>query len=69
MHLHRFHGGLDLPGHKAESTAGGLRRLPPPARLYLSVLQHAGLPAGPCVAVGDAVARGQRIAIAEGAAG
>lgn len=69
MHLHRFHGGLDLPGHKAESTAGGLRRLPPPARLYLSVLQHAGLPAGPCVAVGDAVARGQRIAIAEGASG
>ncbi|GAB2658966.1 electron transport complex subunit RsxC [Arenimonas aestuarii] len=69
MHLHRFHGGLDLPGHKAESTAGGLRRLPPPARLYLSVLQHAGLPAEPCVAVGDEVARGQRIAAAEGGAG
>ena len=69
MHLHRFHGGLDLPGHKAESTDGGLRRLPPPARLYLSVLQHAGLPAEPCVAAGDDVVRGQRIAIAEGGAG
>lgn len=69
MHLHRFHGGLDLPGHKAESTAGGLRRLPPPARLYLSVLQHAGLPAVACVAAGESVARGQRIAIAEGGAG
>lgn len=69
MRLFRFHGGLDLPGHKAESTAGGLRRLPPPARLHLSLLQHAGLPAAPYVAVGDTVARGQRIAIAEGGAG
>ncbi|KFL35496.1 electron transport complex subunit RsxC [Arenimonas donghaensis] len=69
MHLHRFHGGLDLPGHKAESTAGGLRRVAPPPRLYLSLLQHAGLPAEACVGVGEAVARGQCIARVEAGAG
>ena len=69
VHLHRFHGGLDLPGHKAESTAGGLRRITPPPQLVLSLLQHAGLPAEACVGVGDTVARGQRIARVEGGSG
>lgn len=65
----RFHGGLDLPGHKAESTGAGLRAIAAPARLRLSLLQHAGLPAEPCVAVGDRVARGQVIATAAPGAG
>lgn len=69
MHLHRFHGGLDLPGHKAESTGGGLRRVAPPPQVFVPLLQHAGLPAEACVGVGDAVARGQRIARVEGGAG
>lgn len=61
MRLHRFHGGLRLDGHKAESAAGGLRPCPPPARLRVSLLQHAGPPASPCVAVGEQVRRGQRL--------
>lgn len=69
MRLHRFHGGLALPGHKAESTAGGLRACPAPAVLRVPMLQHAGEAAEPCVAAGDAVVRGQRIGIARGASG
>lgn len=61
MRLHRFPGGLRLNGHKAESAAGGLRPCPPPDRLRVSLLQHAGPPAQPCVAVGDVVRRGQRL--------
>ncbi len=59
MRLHRFHGGLRLEGHKAESSAGGLRVCPPPPRLRVSLLQHAGPPAEACVAVGDRIRRGQ----------
>lgn len=69
MRLHRFHGGLALPGHKAASTAGGLRACAWPTELQLSLRQHAGLPAEPVVAVGDRVARGQRIAAAVDPAG
>lgn len=62
----RFHGGLRLAGHKAESSAGGLRPCPPPARLRVPLLQHAGRAAEACVAVGERVQRGQRIGRAEG---
>ena len=61
MRLHRFHGGLSLPRHKAESTAAPIQVLPPSPRLVVPLLQHAGEPAQACVAVGDTVLRGQRI--------
>ena len=61
MRLHRFHGGLRLPRHKAESTAGPIRDLPLPDRLVVPLLQHAGEAARACVAPGEAVRRGQRI--------
>jgi electron transport complex protein RnfC len=69
MRLHRFHGGLRLDGHKAESTRNPPMACPMPPRLSLSLLQHAGLPAVACVAVGDRVVRGQCIGVAEGGAG
>lgn len=60
----RFDGGLDLPGHKAPSTRDGLRDCPAPAQLRLSLAQYAGPPAQACVAAGERVRRGQRIAAA-----
>ena len=44
MRLHRFHGGLSLPGHKHESTGRGLQHCPLPPRLEISMQQNAGLP-------------------------
>ncbi len=67
MQLHRFHGGLRLAGHKAESTQRGLQACPLPPVLHLPLLQHAGTPAQACVQAGDEVAAGQRIGIADGA--
>ncbi len=67
MRLYAFPGGLSLPGHKAPSTARGLQHCALPAVLRLPLLQHAGRPALACVAVGDRVVRGQRIARADGA--
>ncbi len=66
MRLHSFLGGLRLAGHKAESRAGGLQAITCPPELRLGLQQHAGLPALPCVAAGDAVARGQVVARADG---
>jgi electron transport complex protein RnfC len=65
MILHRFHGGLRLAGHKAESTGSGLQDCPLPAVLRVSLLQHAGTPARACVSAGDEVAAGQRIGVAQ----
>ena len=66
MRLHRFHGGLRLAGHKAESTVNGLQACPMPPQLQVSLLQHAGHAAEACVAPGEQVARGQRIGLATG---
>ncbi|MFY2764253.1 electron transport complex subunit RsxC [Arenimonas sp. MALMAid1274] len=66
MRLHRFHGGLRLAGHKAESTRDGLRTCTLPECLQVSLLQHAGEAALPCVAVGEVVVAGQRIGVATG---
>ncbi len=66
MLLHRFHGGLRLAGHKAESSGAGLQPCAMPAVLHVSMLQHAGTPARACVAAGDLVAAGQRIGVAQG---
>ena len=66
MQLHSFPGGLRLPGHKAESRAGGLQAIPAPPVLRLALQQHAGPPSQPCVAPGDRVARGECVARADG---
>ena len=66
VRLHRFHGGLALPGHKAESAGSAIRPCPLPDELVVPLLQHAGQPAAPCVQPGDRVLRGQRIGIAQG---
>lgn len=57
MGLPRFPGGLSLPGWKP--AAAGIARLPLPPVLRVPLLQHAGLPCEPCVAVGERVARFQ----------
>lgn len=69
MRPHRFHGGLKLDGHKAESAAGGLHHAVMPEQLRVSMLQHAGYPARPCVTEGQWVRRGQRLGVAEQAPG
>lgn len=66
MRLHRFHGGLRLAGHKAESTAAPIRHCPLPAELVLPLAQHAGEAALACVVVGQRVRRGERIGEAQG---
>mgnify|MGYP001195539055 CR=1 FL=1 len=65
MHLHRFHGGLELPGHKAESTGRPLLPLGIPHLLHVPLAQHIGAPAVPLCAPGERVLKGQRIAQAE----
>jgi len=61
MQLHRFHGGLKLPSHKAESTERPLRVLGVPQTLYVPLSQHIGEPTEPLVQPGDRVEKGQRI--------
>jgi len=62
-----FPGGLRLADHKRESTARPVRPVALPAELVLALSQHRGAPARPLVAVGQAVAKGQLLARAEGA--
>ena len=57
-----FPGGLHLPTHKQQSTAGPIVRAPLPKRLVLPLQQHTGAPALPCVDVGERVLKGQMIA-------
>lgn len=66
LRLHRFPGGLPLPGHKEPATREPSRACPLPPTLVLPLGQHAGSAAVPAVAAGARVARGQRIARAEG---
>ncbi len=62
MKLWSFHGGVDLPGHKQESTTRPVEAAPLPKRLVVPLSQHLGAPAEPVVAVGDKVLKGQMIA-------
>lgn len=64
--LHRFRGGLELPGMKEAATASPIRVMPPPKRIVLPLSQHIGEPAKPRVAPGERVLRGQMVAAAEG---
>lgn len=64
--LFAFPGGLRLPGHKEPATRAPSRACPLPPELVLPLSQHAGRPARAEVAPGVRVARGQRIARADG---
>jgi len=59
VRLHHFHGGLELPRHKAQATATAIRECALPAVLRVPLLQHAGEPAAARVQAGDRVQAGQ----------
>ncbi len=62
MRLGRFHGGLHLDDHKAESTGEPIRTLPPGRLFVLPLHQHIGHDAEPLVRVGDHVGKGRPVA-------
>ena len=64
---HSFHGGIHPQENKAQSTVTALQSLPLPEHFVLSLRQHSGQPAKPCVNIGDHVLKGQCIATAQGA--
>ena len=59
---HRFHGGMHLDGHKAESLTRDLQQASLPERLYLPLRQHIGEINKPLVEVGNRVLKGHMIA-------
>jgi len=60
--LHRFPGGLELPGNKAMSTGRPVRIAPVPRELIIPLSQHIGEPSTPLVEAGQHVRRGEAIA-------
>ena len=60
--LHRFHGGLHLDGHKAESLKRGLWQASLPERLILPLRQYNGEHRKPLVEVGNRVLKNHLIA-------
>lgn len=64
--LHKFHGGVHPPEHKAESNRLPIAPAPLPKRLVVPLRQHIGNPAKPVVKVGDHVLKGQMIGAADG---
>ncbi len=67
--LGTLHGGLRLPGHKAESTENPIHDIPIPKQLVLPIAQHVGDPAQPIVGIGEYVLKGQLIADPDGSVG
>jgi len=65
--LHRFHGGLVLPGHREAVAGQPLQAAGIPPRLVLPLKQHIGEAAECLVEPGDRVFKGQRIAAPRGA--
>jgi len=61
-HLWHFHGGLKLPGNKAQSTARPVFNASIPKRLVIPVQQHIGEQGKLLVQVGDRVLKGQTLA-------
>lgn len=64
--LHSFPGGLQMPTFKTLSDQEMSILHPLPERLILPLQQHIGIPAQPCVSIGDKVLKGQTIARAHG---
>ena len=67
--LGTLHGGLRLPGYKADSTRVAILDIPVPSQLVLPITQHVGDPAQPIVGIGERVLKGQLIAESEGTLG
>ena len=61
-----IHGGIHPPERKKLSSRTPVQHPPLPKRLVLPLAQHIGTPALPCVAVGERVLKGQKIADADG---
>ncbi len=66
MGIFSFKGGVKPASHKAESTVLPIAEAPLVARYVVPLHQSIGGTPRPCVAVGDAVLRGQRIGEADG---
>ncbi len=64
--IFHFRGGIHTDGHKELTADKPLTRLPRPTRLVISMSQHLGTPAEPCVKVGDHVVKYQCIGDAVG---
>lgn len=58
----KFHGGIHLPDHKAESNSTPIQEIALPKKLVLPLQQHIGHAAEPIVEVGDKVLKGEMIA-------
>jgi electron transport complex protein RnfC len=67
--LGTLHGGLRLPGLKAESTRHAILDISVPSQLVLPITQHVGDPAQPIVGIGERVLKGQLIAETHGTLG
>jgi len=61
-----IHGGIHPPERKELSNRAPIQRMPLPAQLIVSLAQHLGAPAEPCVTLGEQVLKGQKIAEASG---
>ena len=59
-------GGIHPPENKHQSLTLPIGELPIPEKLVVPLSQHIGAPASPCVAVGDNVLKGQKIATTSG---
>lgn len=66
MQLKTFPGGLHPPDNKQWSAHKPIEDCPLPEELIIPLGQHIGVPAVPCVAVGDLVKKGQVIGEAKG---
>jgi electron transport complex protein RnfC len=55
-------GGIHPPENKQQSLTLPIGELPVPEKLVVPLSQHIGVPATPCVAVGEQVLKGQKIA-------
>jgi len=64
--LHKFHGGIHPPTHKAQSTQQPIVQAKIPAQLIIPFYQHAGNQAKPIVVVGERVLKGQMIGMPQG---
>ncbi len=61
-----IHGGIHPPECKDLSNRAPIQQMPLPAWLIVPLAQHLGAPAEPCVALGEQVLKGQKIADASG---
>ena len=59
-------GGVHPPENKHQSLTMPIGTLPLPEKLIIPLSQHIGVPANPCVQIGETVLKGQKIAEASG---